>query len=163
LKLMFELMALAYQADLTRVASFMMAREVSMRTYNNLGVSEAFHPLSHHQNNPEKLEKLAKVQTFHSKMFGTFLERLANTPDGDGSLLDHSIIVFGSNMSNSDKHNNDPLPMSLFGRSYGRIKGGQHIAYPKDTPLSNLLLTVLDRAGVPTEKFGDSTGQIVGV
>jgi hypothetical protein len=159
LKLMFELMALAYQADLTRVASFMMAREVSMRTYNNLGVSEAFHPLSHHQNNPEKMDKLAKVQTFHSKMFGTFLERLANTPDGDGSLLDHSIIVFGSNMSNSDKHNNDPLPMSVFGRSYGRIKGGQHLSYPKDTPLSNLLLTLLDRAGVPTEKFGDSTGQ----
>jgi hypothetical protein len=163
LKVMFELMALAYQANLTRVTSFMMAREVSMRTYTNLGVSEAFHPLSHHQNNAEKMDKLAKVQTFHSKMFGTFIERLANTPDGDGSLLDHSIIVYGSNMSNSDKHNNDPLPMSVFGRSYGRIKGGQHLQYPKDTPLANLLVTVLDRAGVPVEKLGDSTGQFAEV
>lgn len=163
LTMMFDLIALAYQANLTRVASFMMAREVSMRTYNNLGVPDAFHPLSHHQNNPEKLDKLAKVQTFHSQVFGKFLERLANTPDGDGSLLDHSLIVYGSNMSNSDKHNNDPLPMALFGRAYGRLKGGQHLKYPQDTPLANLWVTVLNRAGVPVEKHGDSTGEFVEV
>src|SRR6185369_4715318 len=110
LKLQFDMMALAFQANMTRVATFMMAREVSMRTYNNLGISDAFHPLSHHQENPAKIEKLVKVQNFHTKVFTGFLDRLAATKDGDGSLLDHSIILFGSNMSNSDKHNNDPLP-----------------------------------------------------
>jgi hypothetical protein len=158
LKVMFELMALAYQANLTRVASFMMAREVSMRTYNNLGVSDAFHPLSHHQNNPAKIEKLVKVQNFHTKMFAGFIDRLARTPDGDGSLLDHSIILFGSNMSNSDLHNNDPLPLAVLGRGYGRIKGGQHLHYAQNTPSANLMLTLLDRAGVQAEKIGDSTG-----
>jgi hypothetical protein len=158
LKVMFELMALAYQANMTRVASFMMAREVSMRTYNNLGVSDAFHPLSHHQNNPAKIEKLVKVQNFHTKMFAGFIDRLATTPDGDGSLLDHSIILFGSNMSNSDLHNNDPLPLAVLGRGNGRIKGGQHLHFPKDTPSANLMLTLLNRAGVEADKVGDSTG-----
>ena len=158
LKLQFDMMALAYQANLTRVASFMMAREVSMRTYNNLGVSDAFHPLSHHQENAAKIEKLVKVQNFHTKVFTGFLDKLAATPDGDGSLLDHSIILFGSNMSNSDKHNNDPLPSAVFGRAYGRIKGGQHLKYPQNTPHANLLLTLLDRAGVTVEKLGDSSG-----
>lgn len=160
LRLMFEMMALAYQANLTRVASMMMAREVSMRTYNNLGISDAFHPLSHHQNNPDKLVKLIKVQNFHTKVFNGFLDRLAKTPDGDGSLLDHSLILFGSNMSNSDMHNNNPLPAALFGKAYGRVKGGQHLAQPADAPLSNLMLTILDRAGAPVEKFADSTGLI---
>ena len=160
LKLLFEMITLAYQANLTRVATFMMAREVSMRTYNNLGISDAFHPLSHHQNNPEKMAKLVKVQTFHTKVFTTFLDRLAKTPDGDGSLLDHSLILFGSNMSNSDIHNNNPLPAAVFGKAYGRIKGGQHIQMPADTPLANLHLTLLDRAGVPVERFADSTGLI---
>ena len=158
LKLQFDMMALAFQANMTRVATFMMAREVSMRTYNNLGISDAFHPLSHHQENPAKIEKLVKVQNFHTKVFTGFLDRLAATKDGDGSLLDHSIILFGSNMSNSDKHNNDPLPSAVFGRAYGRIKGGQHLHYPQNTPHANLLLTLLDRAGVRAEKLGDSTG-----
>jgi hypothetical protein len=158
LKSMFELMALAYQANLTRVASFMMAREVSMRTYNNVGVSDAFHPLSHHQNNAAKIEKLVKVQNFHTKVFAGFIDRLAKTPDGDGSLLDHSIILFGSNMSNSDMHNNDPLPLAVLGRGYGKIKGGQHLHYPQDTPSANLMLTLLQRAGVQADKVGDSTG-----
>ncbi len=158
LKLQFDMIALAYQANLTRVATFMMAREVSMRTYNNLGVSDAFHPLSHHQENPAKIEKLVKVQNFHTKVFTGFLDKLAATPDGDGSLLDHSIILFGSNMSNSDKHNNDPLPSAVFGGAYGKIKGGQHLHYPQNTPHANLLLTLLDRAGVSVEKVGDSTG-----
>jgi hypothetical protein len=136
----------------------MMAREVSMRTYPNLSISDAFHPLSHHQENPAKIDKLVKVQNFHTQVFTGFLDKLAATPDGDGSLLDHSIILFGSNMSNSDKHNNDPLPSAVFGRAYGRIKGGQHLHYPQDTPHANLLLTLLDRAGVPVESVGDSTG-----
>jgi hypothetical protein len=160
LKLMFDLMALSYQANLTRVASFMMAREVSMRTYPNLNISDAFHPLSHHQNNPEKVAKLVRVQNFHTKVFTHFLDRLAKTPDGDGSLLDHSLILFGSNMSNSDIHNNTPLPSAVFGKAYGRVKGGQHIQVPADTPLANLHHTLLDRAGVPTETFADSTGLI---
>ena len=163
LKVMFEMIALAWQANLTRVSTFMMAREVSMRTYNNLGISDAFHPLSHHQNNPEKLVKLVKVQNFHTKVFTGFLDRLAKTPDGDGTLLDHSLILFGSNMSNSDMHNNNPLPAAVFGRAYGRIKGGQHIAMPADTPLANLHHTLLDRAGAPVEKFADSTGLIAEV
>jgi hypothetical protein len=158
LKLQFDMMALAFQANMTRVATFMMAREVSMRTYNNLGISDAFHPLSHHQENPAKIEKLVKVQNFHTKVFTGFLDRLAATKDGDGSLLDHSIILFGSNMSNSDKHNNDPLPSAVFGRGYGKIRGGQHMHYPQDTPHANLLLTLLNRAGVPAEKLGNSTG-----
>jgi hypothetical protein len=163
LKMMFDLIALAYQANLTRVASMMMAREVSMRTYNNLGISDAFHPLSHHQNNPQKIEKLVRVQNFHTKVFTGFLDRLAATKDGDGSLLDHSIILFGSNMSNSDLHNNDPLPSAVFGRACGRIKGGQHLHYPQNTPHANLLLTLLDRAGVPVESVGDSTGKLAEV
>lgn len=163
LKVMFELIALAWQANLSRVATFMMAREVSMRTYNNLGISDAFHPLSHHQNNPEKVAKLVRVQNFHTKVFNTFLDRLAKTPDGDGTLLDHSMVLFGSNMSNSDMHNNNPLPAAVFGKAYGRIKGGQHIAMPADTPLANLHHTLLDRVGAPVEKFADSTGLIAGV
>ena len=158
LKLQFDMIALAYQANLTRVATFMMAREVSMRTYNNLSISDAFHPLSHHQENPAKIEKLVKVQNFHTKVFTGFLDRLAATKDGDGSLLDHSIILFGSNMSNSDKHNNDPLPAAIFGHAGGKIKGGQHLKYPQNTPHANLLLTLLNRAGVPVQKVGDSTG-----
>jgi len=114
LKLMTDLMALAWQGDLTRVSSFMMAREISMRAYTNLGISEAFHPLSHHGNNPDKLDKLVRIQNYHSKIAARFIQRLADTPDGDGSMLDHSIILFGANMSNSDKHNNDPLPNAVF-------------------------------------------------
>ncbi|MFO7325319.1 MAG: DUF1552 domain-containing protein [Pseudomonadota bacterium] len=158
LKLQFELIALAWQANLTRVASFMMAREVSMRTYNNLGISDAFHPLSHHQENPQKIEKLVTVQNFHTKVFTEFLDRLAATPDGEGTLLDNSIVLFGSNMSNSDKHNNDPLPSAVFGHGAGTIKGGQHLRYPQDTPHANLLLTLLHRAKVEVETVGDSTG-----
>jgi hypothetical protein len=157
-KIMFELIALAWQANKTRVASFMIAKEVSMRTYNQIGVSDAFHPLSHHQNDPAKLDKLAKIQTYHTTLFATFLKRLSETKDGDGSLLDHSIVLFGSNMSNSDLHNNDPLPSLLMGRGYGKIKGGQHLHYQQDTPHANLLLTMLDRAGIQTPAVGNSSG-----
>jgi Protein of unknown function (DUF1552) len=160
LKVMFELMTLAWQTDKTRVITFMMAKEVSMRTYNQIGVSDAFHPLSHHQNDPAKLEKLAKIQTWHTKMFAGFLQRLQQVKEGDGSLLDRSIILFGSNMSNSDKHNNDPLPSAVFGHGAGRIKGGQHLHYSQDTPHANLLYTLLDRANVRLPKLGNSTGML---
>jgi hypothetical protein len=155
---MFEMIVLAYQANVTRVTTFMMAKEVSMRTYNQIGVPDAFHPLSHHQNDPGKLDRLAKVQVYHSEAYARFLKRMAATPDGDGSLLDHSILVYGSNMSNSDLHNNDPLPIAVFGHGYGKIKGGQHLHYPQDTPLANLWATLLNRAGIPVEKHGNSTG-----
>ncbi|MCP5145329.1 MAG: DUF1552 domain-containing protein [Gammaproteobacteria bacterium] len=158
LSIMFDLIALAWQANLTRISTFMIAKEVSMRTYTNLGISEAFHPLSHHQNNPAKMDNLAKIQVYHTQMFARFIDRLASVQDGDGTLLDHSIVLYGSNMSNSDKHNNDPLPSAVLGRGFGRIKGGQHLQFPQDTPLANLMHTLLDRAGVPVETFGDSTG-----
>jgi uncharacterized protein DUF1552 len=158
LDLMFDLMALAYQANLTRVATFMMAKEVSMRTFNNVGVPDAFHPLSHHGNNPANMDKLAKVQTYLTDVFARFVKKLSVMKDGDGTVLDHSIILFGSNMSDSNQHNHDPLPSAVLGRGYGRIKGGQHLKYPQDTPLSNLLVTLLERGGVPLEKLGDSSG-----
>ncbi len=157
---MFEMMALAYQANLTRVASFMIAKEVTMRTYNVVNVPDAFHPLSHHQNDPEKIEKLIRIQNWHTVQFAKFIKRLSAMPDGDGTMLDHSIILFGSNMSNSDLHNNDPLPSAVLGRAYGRIKGNQHLHYPQDTPHANLLLTLLDRAGVTLPSLGNSGGML---
>ena len=163
INMMFELMGLAWQSNQTRVVSFMIAKEVSMRTYNQIGVSDAFHPLSHHQNNPDKIERLAKIQTYHTDLFAKFVKRLSTTPDGDGTMLDHSIILFGSNMSNSDLHNNDPLPSVILGHGHGRIKGGQHLHYPQDTPHANLLLTMLDRAGVPVKSLGNSTGPLAEV
>ncbi|HMB73429.1 MAG TPA: DUF1552 domain-containing protein [Gammaproteobacteria bacterium] len=156
--MMLDLAALAWQADLTRITSFMIAAEISMLTYNQVGISEAFHPLSHHQNNPDKLARLAVIQTYHSEVFARFLEKLRNTSDGDGTLLEHSIILYGSNMSDSNLHNADPLPSAIFGRGYGRIKGRQHVAYAPDTPHANLILTLLARAGVGVEALGDSTG-----
>jgi hypothetical protein len=158
LDVQFEMMALAFQTDQTRIASFMLAREVSMRTYNMLQVPDAFHPLSHHQNDPAKLEKLVRIQTYHTERFAKFIKRLQGMKDGEGNVLDQSIILFGSNMSNSDLHNNDPLPSVVLGKGCGKIKGGQHLHFPQDTPHANLLLTLLQRAGVPLDKLGNSTG-----
>ena len=158
LKIMFDLIALAYQINLTNVATFMMEKEVSMRTYTNIGVSEAFHPLSHHGDDPEKMAKLALVQQYHTQVFSYFLDKLDAMEEANGSVLDNSIILFGANMSNSNKHNNDPLPSAIFGHGAGTIRGGQHLAYPQDTPHANLLLTLLNRAGIAEESFGDSTG-----
>jgi hypothetical protein len=158
--LMFDLMALAFQADLTRVITFSMDREASMRTYNNLSISEAFHPLSHHANDPGKQDRLAVIQTYHTKVFARFIDRLAKTQDGDGSLLDHSMVLYGSNMSDSNRHNNDPLPSAILGHAHGRIKGGQHLSYPQDSRHSNLLLTLLERTEIPIESIGDSTGTL---
>jgi hypothetical protein len=156
--LMFDLLAISYQANLTRVFTFMMGKEVSMRTFNNIGVSDAFHPLSHHGNNPSNLDRLSKVFAYHTELLSAFIKKLASMPDGDGSLLDHSIILYGSNMSNSNMHNHDPLPSAVLGHGYGKIKGGQHLQYPQDTPLANLMLTLLDRAGIPIDHIGDSNG-----
>src|SRR5881396_326992 len=157
-KLMFDLMALAFQADITRIITFSMDHEASMRTYTNLGIAEGFHPLSHHGNSPQKQDKLVQIQTYHTEVFAKFVERLAKAQEGDGTVLDHSTILFGSNMSNSDRHNNDPLPSALVGHAHGRIKGGQHLGYPQDTRFSDLLLTVFDRNNIPVEKIGDSGG-----
>jgi hypothetical protein len=159
-KLMFDLMAIAFQADVTRISTFMMAREVSYRTFPKIGISEAFHPASHHQNNPARLEQLAKINTFHVSLVAHFLDRLKATPDGDGTLLDHSLILYGSAMSNSNVHNHAPLPVLVAGGAAGKMKGGRHITYPEGTPMANLLLTILDKAGVPQQSVGDSTGML---
>jgi len=158
LMLMFDMIALAYQANLTRVFSFMMAGEASNQTYNHVGVSDAFHPLSHHQNDKAKKDRLVRIQTYHSQAFAKFLAKLAAMPDGDGSMLDHSILLYGSNMSNSNAHDEFPLPTLVVGGGCGKLKGGQHVRYPDRTQLSNVLLTLLDRAGVPVESVGNSTG-----
>jgi hypothetical protein len=163
-KLMFDLIALAYQADLTRVVSYIMAAEGTNRTYNHIGIPDAFHPMSHHANDLERLNKLAKIQTWHVEKFAEFLSKMAATPDGQGTLLDHSIFMYGSNMSNSDLHNNYPEPNILVGGGNGKMKlGGQHLLLPERTPIANLHLTLLQKAGVERDKFGDSTGAIAGV
>ena len=159
-KLMFDLMALSFQADITRVSTFMMAREVSYRTFPKLGISESFHPASHHQNLPARLEALTRINAHHVQLFSHVLERLKATPDGDGNLLDHSLLLYGSAMSNSNVHNHGPLPVLVAGGAAGRMKGGRHIKYPENTPMSNLLMTILDKAGIPQESVGDSTGML---
>jgi hypothetical protein len=159
-KLMFDLMALAMQADLTRVITFSMDREASMRTYNNVGINEAFHPLSHHGEDPSKQDRLATIQTYHTKVFARFIDRVASIQEGDATLLDHSMILYGSNMSNSNRHNNDPLPSAILGHAHGRIKGGQHLRYDQDSKHSNLLVTLLERAQIPVEKIGDSDADL---
>jgi len=157
-KLMFDLMALAFQADITRVITFSMDREASMRTYTNLGIAEAFHPLSHHGNQQAKMEKLIQIQRYHTEVFAKFIDRLSKAKEGTGTVLDHSTILFGSNMSNSDKHNNDPLPSAILGHANGKIKGGQHLKYPQDSRFADLLVTLFDRNNIPVEKIGDSGG-----
>jgi hypothetical protein len=158
--LQFELIALALQANLTRIVTYMMAAEVSNQPYTFIGVSDAFHPLSHHQNNPAKLNLLAKVQTYNTQMFAKFVERLAKMPNGEGSMLDHSLILFGSNMSNSNLHDHYPLPTAILGGGCGRLKGNQHIRAPERTPIANLHVAILNRVGIETKSFGDSSGEI---
>ena len=163
-KLMFDLLALAFQADLTRVASYIMVAEGTNRTYNHIGVPDAFHPVSHHANDLERINKLVKIQSWHVERFSEFVAKMAATPEGDGTLLDHSIFMYGSNMSNSDLHNNYPEPNIIVGGGNGKVKlGGQHIVLPERTPIANLHLTLLQKLGVERDKFGDSTGTIPGV
>ena len=160
-KLMFDLVALAYQADLTRVASYIMAAEGTNRTYNHIGIPDSFHPVSHHANDLTRIEKLAKIQTWHLEQFAGFIKKMAETPDGQGSLLDHSIFMYGSNMSNSDRHDNYPEPNIVVGGGNGKMRlGGQHLVLPERTPIANLHLTLLQKVGVERDKFGDSTGTI---
>jgi hypothetical protein len=157
--LLYDLQLLAYQSDITRVSTFMYGREQSPRPYPQIGVPEPHHPVTHHQNDPEKMAKCAKIQEYHLKLFTDYLEKLRNTPDGDGSLLDHVMILYGAAISNSDRHTHGPLPTLLVGGGTGTLKGGRHLVYPEHTPLTNLQLTMLNLLGVPTEKLGDSTGE----
>jgi len=160
-RLMFDLIAIAYQADLTRVISYMMVSEGTNRTYNHIGVPDAFHPVSHHADDKERLERLARIQTWHMERFVEFLDKMAATEHGDGTLLDNSIFMYGSNMSNSDKHDNYPVPNLLVGGGCGTLKrGGQHIVLPEHTPLANLHLTILNKVGIEVDSFADSTGII---
>jgi hypothetical protein len=160
-KLLFDLIALAYQADLTRVVAYVMAAEGTQRAYTHIGISEGFHPLSHHANILDRLNNLVKIQTWHVEKFAEFLAKMAATPDGQGTLLDHSIFMFGSNMSNSDQHNNYPVPNILVGGGNGKMKlGGQHLVLPERTPIANLHLTLLQKVGAERDKFGDSNGTI---
>jgi hypothetical protein len=158
--LLYDLQLLAFQSDLTRVTTFMYGREQNGRPYPQIGVPEPHHPLTHHQDLPEKMEKCAKIQTHHVKLFADYLEKLRSTPDGDGSLLDHVILLYGGGISHSDRHTHGPLPTLVVGGGSGTIKGGRHLVYPEHTPLTNLQLTLLANLGVPAEKLGDSTGQL---
>ena len=160
IRLMFDLQVLAYQADITRVITFMMSRELSQRTYTNIGVSDPHHGISHHQDDPEKLAKLTKINTYHAGLLSYYLDRLKATPDGDGNLLDHMLIMYGGGLSDGNLHSHAPLPILLAGGASGQLKGGRHIETAKDTPLANLLVTVLNKMGVQQESIGDSTGPL---
>ena len=159
-KLMFDLQVLAYQCDLTRVITYMMGREKSDRPYREIGVPDPHHPLTHHQHDAEKIAKVLRINIFHSKMFAYYLEKLRSTPDGDGSLLDHMIVLHGSSLSDGNEHSHHDLPTMLVGGGAGQIKGGRHIRYKKDTPMPNLYLTLLDKLGVQVDSLGDSTGKL---
>jgi len=159
--LLFDLAAIAYQADITRVVSYIMVAEGTNQTYNHIGVPDSFHPLSHHANDLERINKLVKIQTWHMDRFAAFLKKMQDTPDGDGSLLDHSIFLYGSNMGNSDQHNNYPIPTVIVGGGNGKMKqGGQYVEMPDQTPLANQHLTLLNKFGIEQTKFADSTGTI---
>jgi hypothetical protein len=159
-KLMIDLQVLAFQADLTRVITFMLAREGSNRSYRSIGVNDGHHSVTHHGGDPDKIAKVVKINNLHVQMFAYMLDRLRSTPDGDGSLLDHSMVIYGSSISDGNAHTHHDLPIVLAGGGAGQIQGGRHIRYPKETPMNNLLITVLGKAGVPAEKLGDSTGQL---
>ncbi len=162
-RLMFDLIALSWQADLTRVATYFMVGEGTNRTYNHIGVPDAFHPLSHHANNLQRIEKLVTIQRWHVERFADFVNRLAATPDGEATLLDQALLLYGSNMSNSDRHNNYPLPTILVGGGAGTHRGGRHIDLPERTTLANLHLTLVNKAGLEMTSIADSTGEIAGV
>ncbi len=159
-RLMFDLQVLALQGDITRVITFQLARETSNRTYPEIGVPDPHHPLTHHGNDPEKIAKMAKINQFHVSLFAYFLERLKATREGDGSLLDHSLVLYGSGMGNPNVHDHTNLPIIVAGGAAGRMKGGRHIKYDQPTPLANLHLTLLDKVGVRLDKFGDSSGKL---
>lgn len=159
-KLQFELMRLALQGNLTRVVSFMMARELSTLSYPQIGVADGHHPVSHNNNIPEQVAKKIKVDIYHLDLFAQFLDTLRATPDGDGSLLDHSLFLYGSGMTNGNAHDHENLPTLVVGGAAGRHKGNRHIKMAKSTPLSNLMISLMDKAGIDTEKFGQSSGRV---
>jgi Protein of unknown function (DUF1552) len=159
-RLMFDLQALAMQGDVTRVITFQLARETSTRTYPEVGVADPHHPLTHHGNDPEKIARMAKINAFHVSLFAYYVEKLKNTPDGDGTLLDHSVVLYGSGMGNPNVHDHANLPIIVAGGAVGRKKGGRHISYAEPTPLANLHLTLLDKVGVRLDTFADSQGKI---
>ncbi len=160
MKLMFDLQVLALQADITRVITFQLAREASTRTYPQIGVPEAHHPVSHHQEEPEKLAKLAKINAYHVSLVAYFTKKLQSTADGDGSLLDHVAYVVGSGMGNPSSHDHSNLPVFVIGNGAGKLKGERHIKYAESTPMANLYLTLLHRMGVAADSFGDSNATI---
>jgi hypothetical protein len=157
--LMFDMQAIALQADLTRVSTLMLGREGSLRTYPEIGVPDPHHPLTHHRDNPEWIEKVTKVNVLHMELFAKFVAKLAATPDGDGTLLDHSIVVYGSGIADGNKHTHEDLPVVVAGHG-GGLLGGRHLVYPTNTPMTNFYLTMLDRIGVKEETIGDSTGRV---
>ncbi|HYF35245.1 MAG TPA: DUF1552 domain-containing protein, partial [Prosthecobacter sp.] len=159
-RLMFDLQLLAMQGDITRVITFQLARETSSRTYPEIGVPDPHHPLSHHGNDPEKIARMAKINQFHVSLFAEFLVKLKGTEDGNGSLLDHCVYLYGSGMSNPNVHDHTNLPILVAGGAAGGMRGGRHIRYAKPTPLANLHLTLLDKAGVRIDQFADSEGKV---
>src|SRR5580698_5099653 len=158
-KLMSDLLVIAWQTDMTRVITFMMARESSNRSYREIGVPDGHHSVTHHQNDPEKIAKTQKIDELHVKSFAYLLKRLDETKDGDGTLLDHSMLLYGSGIRDGNIHDHQDLPLVLAGGKSAGIKGGRHIRYKPETPMNNLLLTLLDKSGVPTDTLGDSTGK----
>jgi hypothetical protein len=159
--LMIDMQVMAWQTDMTRVASFMLGRDGSNRAYREIGISDGHHSISHHQGDPEKVEKLIKIDELHVGMFAYLLKKLKETPDGEGTLLDHSMVLFGSSISESNIHTHDDLPIVLAGGASGRLQGNRHLVYPRETPLNNLFLNMFDMAGLPhIDGFGDSTGRL---
>jgi hypothetical protein len=159
-KLQMDLLALAYQTDLTRISTFMLAKEVSGRAYPEIGVSDSHHPLSHHQDEPAKLERLHKVNEYHFQQFGYLVKKLAATREGDGTMLDHTVFLYGTGISDSNTHFHDDLPIAIVGGQKAGITGGRYVRHPKGTPIANLYVALLDKLGVPVESFGDSTGKL---
>jgi hypothetical protein len=162
-RLMFDLQVLALQGDVTRVITFQLARETSTRTYPEIGVPDPHHPLSHHGNDPAKIARMAKINQFHVSLFAEFLGKLKSTPEGNGTLLDHSLYLYGSGMGNPNVHDHSNLPILVAGGAAGGMKGGRHIKYDQPTPLANLYLTLLDKVGVRLDSFADSKGKMDGL
>ena len=160
LKLMWDLQALAYQAEITRISTLLYSHETSGTVYPKSGVRDGFHNASHHSNNRKNMDQFAVLNRYHISTLTYFFDKLKKTPDGDGNLLDHSLVLYGSTLSDGNEHNHDPLPVILVGGASGHMKGGRHLRYPAHTPMSNLLLSVLDKFGIQQDKFGDSTGKL---
>jgi len=160
LKLLMDLQVIAFQADITRVSTLMFARELSTAVFPETSIRDPFHNLSHHSNDRSNMERFAQLNAYHVTKLAYLLDRLQKTQDGDGTLLDHSLVLYGSSLSDGNQHNFSPLPIVVAGGGAGRVKGGRHVVFPKDTHMSNLLVAMLDKMGVPTATFGDSTGMV---